>query len=111
MAKVRNRWLAVRMGGPGGRSDPCQAWDMLRYDTCYPSHEANLPENWFLVRQDYRQGYNSRFTIARWESFGYRHFVEGIGEVLPHDFSDAVRQMELAAQAGVKDQHRLVGQR
>lgn len=50
-----------------------RAWDMLRYDRCYPFTEGS-PQGWVVFKQPYREGAPGRWTLDRWRSFGFQRF-------------------------------------
>ena len=78
-------YLAVYVGTDelGYTQDPnagrveCRAWDMLRYDRCYPASNAERFEKmgFLLFKQPYQKDIRGGFTTARWESFGFRDYL------------------------------------
>lgn len=60
---------------PHRRSMADAAFDMMRYDRCYPA--TNTPDGWIVFEQPHQDGIQGGFTVARWESFGFRNPVLG----------------------------------
>ena len=72
MARKIDHYLAIRDSYHDVAS---QAWDMMRYDRCYPA--SNTPSGWIVFIQPYRESVRGGFTIDRWTSFGFRNIVTG----------------------------------
>jgi hypothetical protein len=105
--KRAHAFLAVRLGGPEARAledRKAVAFDMLRYDRCYPIPVGGLPDNWLALKQPWQEGIRPGFTFARWESFGFRHFVYAEGtDHPPFTFAEQVGAAERMAQAGARE--------
>ncbi len=68
-----DHYIAFRTRERSADSDA--AWDMMRYDRCYPA--SNTPSGWLVFLQPHLDGVKGGFTVARWESFGFRNPILG----------------------------------